>query len=67
MKTGFYRCRIAAQLLQIKVADALGVSQSTVSGWETGVAHPGAEKLPKIAALYNCTIDDLLKRDAESA
>ena len=55
--------RLMAGLRQAEVAECLGVSQTTVSMWETGENHPRAELLPKIAALYNCTIDELLTQD----
>jgi transcriptional regulator with XRE-family HTH domain len=29
--------------------------------WECGFSHPRAELLPKIAMLYKCSIDDLIK------
>ena len=42
------------------VGHFLGVSNTTVCMWETENALPRAELLPKIAALYNCTVDELL-------
>jgi transcriptional regulator with XRE-family HTH domain len=51
-------------LTQIQVAKELGISNTTVSMWETGNALPSAKLLPKIAALYNCTVDELLKESA---
>lgn len=55
--------RKAAGLSQIQVSKRLKVSNSTVSMWETGRSLPRADLLPKLAALYNCTIDELLERD----
>ena len=52
--------REKVSLKQSEVASVLGVSNTTVSMWETGSAKPRAELLPKIAALYGCTTDDLL-------
>ena len=55
-------------------AEHLGVSLTTVSQWETGAYLPSADKLPKIAAFYGCTIEELLdgnprkeKREDENA
>lgn len=45
---------------QKEVAKALGVGQSAVSKWEKGLAKPRADKLPAIAKLYGCTIEELL-------
>lgn len=45
---------------QSEVAKILGVKPSTVSKWERGSAKPRADKLPQIAKLYGCTIEELL-------
>lgn len=59
----FKEKRKIAGLNQRQVSILLGVSHSAVSMWETGKSFPRATLLPKLAALYNCTIDDLLERD----
>lgn len=56
---GFYKCRMRAGLAQIDVAEALHVSQPTVSSWENGLAYPTGSKVPMIARLYGCRIDEL--------
>ena len=56
----FKHYREAAGLRQIDAAKALGVGQTTISVWETGEGLPRADLLPKIASLYNCTVDELL-------
>lgn len=48
---------------QREVAKALGVKESAVSKWERGIAKPRADKLPQIAKLYGCTIEELLADD----
>lgn len=45
---------------QREVAKILGVKASAVSKWERGIAKPRADKLPAIAKLYGCTVDELL-------
>lgn len=57
---GFKKTREQSGLTQKQVADALGVTQSAVSLWETGQSLPRAEMLIKIAKLYGCSISDLL-------
>ena len=53
-------------LTQSDVSNALGLKhKSAVSKWETGGSLPRADMLPKIAALYNCTVDDLLGEGGE--
>ena len=59
--------RKEANLTQIQVAEALGVNQSTVCSWELGSAMPRAELLPKLAELFQCTIDALFGRDQNTA
>ena len=56
--------REQAGLKQVEVARKLGLSNSTISMWETGDALPRAELLPKIAKLYNCSVDELLSESA---
>jgi transcriptional regulator with XRE-family HTH domain len=48
---------------QREVAKLLGVKESSVSKWERGVAKPRADKLPALAKLYGCTIEELLADD----
>ena len=53
-------CREKAALRQTDVACALNRTQGTISSWETGRTLPSADKLPVLARLYGCTIDELL-------
>ena len=50
---------------QREVAKILGVKESAVSKWERGLARPRADKLPILAKLYGCTIEELLADDVE--
>lgn len=52
--------RLRKQWTQEQVAQKMGVQRASVCRWETGVALPRADKLPKLAALLNCSIDELL-------
>lgn len=47
-------------------AAALGVSKQAVNAWERGENLPRADMLMKAAALYGCTVDDLLS-ESETA
>ena len=51
--------RLDINMTQKAFADAVGVKQSTVSLWESGVILPAADKLPAIARMLRCSIDDL--------
>ena len=37
----------------------INVDRSTIAKWETGEASPRSDKLPTLANVLNCTIDDL--------
>lgn len=52
--------REKANLTQAQIAEALNIGQSTVSMWESGENLPRADKLPQLARLLNCTVDELL-------
>lgn len=52
---------------QSQFAKLMNVDQTAISQWETGKNTPRADKLPKLAAALNCSIDDLFREDAEDA
>ena len=62
MKTGSYLAalRKGAGMTQQEVADRLGVSNKTISKWESGGGFPDIAILPALAELYGVTADDLL-------
>jgi transcriptional regulator with XRE-family HTH domain len=43
------------------VAKKLNVNQAAISHWENGKNAPTKKYHQKIAKLYECTVDDLLK------
>lgn len=50
---------------QEQLADILGVSRQSVSKWESDLAYPETEKLLRLGKLYGCSMDHLLKDEAE--
>ena len=58
--------RKAAGFTQEKFAVAMGVTQSTVSQWESGRVLPDTAKLPKMAEVLGCGIEDLFKKSASA-
>ena len=44
---------------QKELANILKINQSAIAKWETGKASPTADKLPLLAKLFKCNIDDL--------
>lgn len=61
------RLRKENNYTQEQLADILGVSRQSVSKWEQDLAFPETEKLIKISELYKCSLDYLLKEEAEFA
>ena len=55
--------REEAKITQSELASMCRVGQSTVAMWETGKTIPRAEMLIKLADLFVCTVDELLRRD----
>lgn len=53
--------RIKAGLCQSDLAKTLGISRTTVSMWEIGAGFPRADKLPELAKILDCSIDDLFE------
>lgn len=49
------------QITQSELAEKLSVSQTCVAKWETGEAMPRADKLPELARILGCSIDELYK------
>ena len=54
-------------LTRIQVADRLGLSIVAVRKWERGQAYPSADKLPALADLLHCSIDELYGRTPPEA
>lgn len=44
---------------QLELAQRVGVSEVAVCLWESGKSNPTADKLPTIAAVLECEIEDL--------
>ena len=59
------RARKDARLTQDELAQFLGVTKASVSKWETGQSYPDLELLPRIAAYFGLTIDELIGYEAQ--
>ena len=57
---GFKEARERAGLSPMQAAERLKVSLATVYYWETGAYRPTGKRLPEIAELYHCSVDELL-------
>lgn len=57
--------REAKKLTQSELAAQLNVGQTTVAMWETGYSFPRADKLPELAKILGCRIDDLFEKEVK--
>lgn len=51
--------RKAAGLSQQKAADLIGCSRASLPYWEGGHSWPSSYWLPRMAAVYGCSIEEL--------
>lgn len=52
--------RLKANLSQTDLAEKVGVGQSTVAMWESGIRKPRVKMLIKLSKVFSCTIDELI-------
>lgn len=62
MKMKIRAFREQAGLMQIQLADKLGVDVSTVCKWESGENRPSTDRLLQLAEFFHCPVDDLFDR-----
>ena len=55
--------RKKAGLTQEEIAGELGISPQAVSKWENDLSCPDIMLLPRIAQIYNISVDELLNQD----
>ncbi len=53
-------------MTQMELADAMGVSYQAVSNWERGNSMPDISKLPELAQIFECSVDELLGENKAS-
>ena len=59
------RLRAWKNISALELAEAIGVSQSTVSDWETGKKHPRAGAVEKMAQYFGVLKSDILLDKSE--
>lgn len=64
-KISFRSARKKAGISVLEAAEKLGLSDVAIYMWETGQTKPRTDKLVKLAEIYGCTVDDLLRNDGE--
>lgn len=55
--------RLNSGISQKKLADAIGVAQSSINYWEKGQRTPSASAAQKLADYFNITLDELYDID----
>ena len=60
------RLRIQRGMSQTQLAERLGVTRQTVSGWERGVSYPDLQMLEKLAEIFETDLNGLLYPQARS-
>lgn len=60
------RLRLQRHLTQDNLAEAFGVSQSTIAAWENGTRKPTIDCIPKIAEFFGVTVDDIIGSDSKT-
>lgn len=61
----FARARENAGLTIAEAAKKLDITPAAIYQWEKGQTFPEARRLSEIAAVYGCTVDELLKEGDE--
>ena len=53
-------------ITQEQLAEKLNVSRQSVSKWESDTAFPEMDKLIQLSEMFNCSLDDIIKKDVSS-
>ena len=53
-------------MTQIELAEKMGVTDKAVSKWERDIACPDVSTLPKLAEIFDVSVDELMQCKAES-
>ena len=61
----FYRKKYT--ITQEQLAEKLDVSRQSISKWESNSTYPEMDKLLQMCELFSCTLDTLLRGDAENS
>lgn len=57
------KLREACGLSQDQLATRIGITQSAISQWEVGATFPSTQNCIEMAAIFGCSIDELLGID----
>lgn len=57
--------RVNSGMTQEQISEAIQVSRQTISNWENEKSYPDIISVIKLSNLYNISLDELLKDDAD--
>ena len=60
------RFRYKLNISQAALADSMHVAQQAVAKWEAGESMPRADRLPELARILGCTIDELFAEESDN-
>lgn len=60
------KCRSSLGISQEELAERIYVSRQTISNWETGKSYPDIHSLVLLGAIFNVSLDQLIKGDVET-
>ena len=59
--------RIRKGITQVDLAERIGISQATITQWETDRSSPMHENIVKLARIFKCSIDELYDYECAAA
>ena len=53
-------------MTQLELAEKMGVTDKAVSKWERDLSFPDINSIPKLADIFNVTVDELMQEKADT-
>lgn len=53
-------------MTQLELAEKMGVTDKAVSKWERDLSYPDVNSLPKLAEIFDMTVDELMRIKSET-
>ena len=53
-------------MTQLELAEKMGVTDKAVSKWERDLSYPDVNSLPKLAEIFDMTVDELMQIKSET-
>ena len=60
-----YKLRKEKGMTQLELAEKMGVTDKAVSKWERDLSFPDINSIPKLAEIFDVSVDDLMQVKAE--